>query len=270
MRTLYIGSLLVLAPALIGAGSDDLVSKLERLIVLTLPSCADNEYLTYEKGGLGCRPIAEPQRNLPDCYSQGQLLTYTVQDGSGVYGCADRGTESLDAADIARINQTLTRLQSLKTTVNSLTAVSQPTAARFCGQYNVTRNPDGAIVGINGLTGAAGAASLCSSLASCGPGARMCTVYDMYNSVVHAKIPSVLSQSWVHLSAWQHNDPAQVPTANGLADNCAGWTYPASDTRFYGTTVEWKNAPSGLPALHFQSGTGLVSCASRYPIACCR
>lgn len=270
MRMLYIAPLLVLAPALLGAGHDDLASKIGWLVVSSLPLCEDNEYLTYEAGGLACRTVGEPQPDLPDCDKNDQLLTYTVQDGSGVFGCVDKGTESLDPADIPLINQTLTRLQTLKPTVKNLTPGSQATAARFCGQYQAARNPDGAIVGTNGVRGVAGAANLCATVPACGPGARMCTVYDMYNSVVHGTIPSLLSQSWVHMNAWQHNDPGQSPTGNGLADNCAGWTYPASDTRWYGTTVEWHDARSGKLALHFQSGPGVVSCASRYPIACCR
>ena len=49
--------------------------------------------------------------------------------------------------------------------------------------------PNGAITGNNGATGVAGAANLCATVPACGAGARMCTVYDMYNSVVFGAIP---------------------------------------------------------------------------------
>ncbi|MBL9007145.1 MAG: hypothetical protein JNJ46_23010, partial [Myxococcales bacterium] len=57
---------------------------------------------------------------------------------------------------------------------------------------------------------------------------------------------------------------------NGLADNCGGWTYPTGDLQWFGTTVEWKAAQTGPKALHFASGPGVVGCAQRFPIACCK
>ena len=53
------------------------------------------------------------------------------------------------------------------------------------------------------------------------------------------------------MTSWAHNQAAQVPSANGLADNCSGWTYPTGDKLWYGTTVEWKNAVTGQKALKF-------------------
>jgi hypothetical protein len=271
LRKLPIASLLlVLAPALLGADGDQPASKRAGLVVNYLPPCADSEYLTYERGSVVCRELGSAPASGPDCAKLGQLLSYRRENGSGAYRCVDRGIESLGPADIAQINQTSARLQSLKTTVNSLMLSPRASVVLYCGQYSATPNPSGAILGRNGVTGVAGAASLCATVASCGTGARMCSVYDLYNSVVFGAVPPTLSPSWVYMSAWQHNDAAQVPTGNGLADSCSGFTYPANDKLWYGTTVEWKAAPSSHPALHFQSGLGVVSCASRYPIACCR
>lgn len=270
MRTLHIASLLGLVPAVLGAGSDDLASTLSGLIVSSVPLCEDNEYLVFQRGGLVCSQVVSNRPTLPDCKKLGQVLTYSNENGVAAYRCADKGTESLDPADISPIIQTFTRLQSFKTTVNNLMPSPPTRAVAFCGQYTNSLNPNAAITGNNGVTGVAGAANLCATVASCGPSARMCTVYDMYNSASSAAVPATLTQSWVHLSAWQHDAPGQVPTGNGLADNCVGWTLAANDLLFYGTTVEWKIAASGQRALHFASGPGLVSCNSRYPIACCR
>jgi hypothetical protein len=97
----------------------------------------------------------------------------------------------------------------------------------------------------------------------------MCTVYDLYQSAALGFLPSLLPQSWVFMASWQHNDAAQVPSQSGLADNCSGYTYGLDDKLWYGTTVEWKSAPSGHKALHFASGPGVVACSARFPIACC-
>jgi hypothetical protein len=104
----------------------------------------------------------------------------------------------------------------------------------------------------------------------CGSSAYLCTVYALYESAAANLLPTTIPQAWVHMLSWQHNHPAQVPPGRGLADNCSGYTYALDDKLWYGTTVEWKAAPSGHRALHFASGIGLVPCSSRFPIACCR
>jgi hypothetical protein len=270
MRKFHIAYLLVFAPVLMGADTDEFASVLNPLIANSLPICTDNQFLTYASGGLACREVVGAMLNVPDCNKTGQLLTYTKGSEIGVYTCVDKGTESLDAADVTLINQTYTRLQSFKTTINNLMPGSKASVAKYCGQYTAAQNVNGAITGNNGVTGVAGAANLCATVPACGTGARMCTVYDMYNSVAFGAVPATLGQSWVHMQSWSHNSAAQAPAANGLADNCSGWTYPTGDKFWYGTTVEWKNAPTGQKALHFASGPGVVSCAARFPIACCK
>ena len=274
MRKIHMACLLVSATVLIGAGHDEFAAKLSALLVSNLPACTDTQYLVYDKAGsLACRELVGAAPDVPDCAKSGQLLTHTGDSGTGGYGCVAPGTESLDAQDITLINQTLTRLLAANVAIADLegTASTPPRSVQFCGLYAVAANPNGAITG-NGVTGAAGAANLCSSLPACGAGARMCTVYDMYNSVAMGAITTstVLQQAWVHMAAWQHNSAMQVPPSSGLGDNCAGWTYSLDDKFWYGTTVEWKDAPSGARALHFASGPGVVACSRRFPIACCK
>lgn len=271
MRKLHIASLLLLTPVLMGSNTDELASKIEQLVVNYLPICKPAEYLTYSQGGLICAAIPDDSGPpLPDCNKSDQLLTYTEVNGIGTFGCVDKGTESLDPDDIALINQTKSRLLSFRPTVDALKPFMQARSARYCGQYSAAQNPNGAMTGKNGVTGVAGAASLCASVSACGTGARMCSVYDLYNSVVLGAMPLSLPQSWVHMSAWQHDNPAQVPAGNGLADNCSGWTYGQDDKLWYGTTVEWKRVQTGQLALHFASGPGVVPCSARFPIACCK
>ena len=274
MRKLHFAYLLAFAPVLMGADGDtgDITSA---LIANSLPICTDTQYLTYAGGGLSCREVVGASLNVPDCNKTGQLLTYSKGSEIGVYTCTDKGNGSLSQTDIDLITTTYNKLESFKTTINSLMPGAKGTAATYCGQYTAAQNPNGAISS-NGVTGVAAASNLCSQVAACGAGARMCTVYDMYNSVALGKVTSAMTitQSWVHMSSWQHNggDTAN----NGLNDNCGGWTYPTADKAWYGTTVEWKAASTGPKALHFASGTGAQvapvrspRCSERFPIACC-
>lgn len=271
MRKFHFAYLLAFAPVLMGADDDTAMSQ-QALIANSLPTCSDTQYLTYAGGGLSCREVVGAMLNVPDCNKTGQLLTYTKGSEIGVYTCTDKGTESLDAADITLINDTYTKLESFKTTINTLMPGMKGSAAKYCGQYNPggVNNPNGAITGGNGVTGIAGAANLCVSVPTCGAGARMCTVYDMYNSVVFGAVPATIGESWVHMSAWRWNGGNAANT--GLNDNCGDWTYPTGDRAWYGTTVEWKPAVSGAKALHFNgtSNTAGKSCAARFPIACCK
>ena len=269
MRKLHFAYVLAFAPVLMGADNSDVGSIASALKVNNLPICADNQYLTYSGGGLACREVVGTMLNVPNC--NGKLLTYTKGSEIGVYTCTDKGDGSLSSSEINLITTTYDKLLTFKTIIAGLTPGMKGTAATYCGQYTAGQNPNGAISG-NGVTGIAGAANLCSQVPTCGSGARMCTVYDMYNSVALGKVTAAMTigQSWVHMSSWQHNGRAgQATPNNGLADNCGGWTYPTGDLQWFGTTVEWKAAQTGPKALHFASGPGVVGCAQRFPIACC-
>ena len=57
---------------------------------------------------------------MPDCNKNDRLLTYSEVNGIGSFGCVDKGTESLDPADIAAISQTYGRLVASRSTVDAL------------------------------------------------------------------------------------------------------------------------------------------------------
>jgi hypothetical protein len=238
---------------------------------VTVPLCAgpDQVLSTNPAGQLICKPLPPGAAALPDCKKYSQSLT---SDGSKVF-CTNRNNEAQGTRDaLDALEQSEILIKEYQTKLNSLGGPSGPAPrAVYCGQYTAAQNQNGAITdAATGATGIAGAASLCRKVAGCSTtAAKMCTVYDMYHSAATGKLPATLSQSWVWMSEWKHNSAAQVPTANGLADNCSGFTYPTGDKAWYGTTTEWKNAPTGQKALHFASGPGVVGCATRYPIACC-
>lgn len=266
MRKIKIAYLLALAPLLMGAG--EYASKTDPLIANSLPICAENEFLSYAGANLVCKTVAGGSLNVPDC--SGKLLTYTRLSEIGTYACVDKGTNSLSAVDITTINTTYKKLVDLGTILTTIEmGGARSPAAKFCGLSAGTK---GAMVG-NGVTGVAGAAFLCSQVASCGANARQCSVYDMHRSVADGTIKATdtIAESWVYMASWQHSNLAQQSTpTGGLSDNCGGDTYPTGDLKWYGTTVQWKNASTNFRALHFKSGPGVVSCASTLPIACCK
>ncbi len=232
-----------------------------------LPDCLDGQLIMRNMyGDTSCTQIVTNKLKLPDC---SRVPGSVLNAYDGILECMPSGTGSTDAGLKTIMNKVKMDTDVIETTLDELSGKGGG-AAQYCGQYVATQNVNGAITGKNGVTGVASAASLCQAVSGCGTGAHMCTVYELYESAAAGTLPTTISQSWVHMQSWQHNNAAQIPTASGLADNCSGWTYGLDDKRWYGTTVEWKNAASGQKALHFASGPGVVPCSARFPIACCR
>ena len=238
---------------------------------ITLPNCDDGQLIAVDgQRNMNCTQALTAGLAPPDC-SAGQNLVLNAYDGK--LECMPKATGGSNTTLTSVINKVVSDTATIEQTINSFKAGGS--AAKYCGQYSAAQNPNGAISS-NGVTGVSAAANLCSQVQGCGAGAHMCTVYEMYESVASGTITSAMtiSQSWVHMQAWQHNggDTAN----NGLNDNCGGWTYPTADKAWYGTTVEWKAASTGPKALHFASGTGAQTaparsprCSERFPIACC-
>jgi hypothetical protein len=233
---------------------------------ITLPDCLEGQLIAVAADRtMSCTQALTAGFAPPDCNSvpNSALNTY-----DGILECMPKGSGGTNAGLKTLINKAKTDTDNIENTINQFS--SGGAAAKFCGQYSAAQNQNGAITGNNGVTGVAGAADLCQTVQGCGTGAHMCTVYEMYEIAASNGLPATVSQSWVHMQSWSHNSASQIPTANGLADNCSGWTYPTGDKGWYGTTVEWKNALTGQKALHFASGPGVVPCSARFPIACCR
>ena len=262
---------LMFAPVLGGGCSGDpdpgpQVGGVDSSASLNSPVCSDyNRVLsTTAWEGLVCKLLPLGLGHLPDCKKYSEALT---SDGKQ-FLCSRRNDESASTRTaLDNLERSERLLQEYATRLSKLGPTRRTAKAVFCG---VTANTTpGAIVG-NGATGIAAATYLCRQVASCNKdSAKMCTASDMYYSAATEKLLSALPQSWVFMASWMHNNPAQLPTASGLADNCSGYTYGMDDKLWYGTTVEWKETLNGHRALHFASGPGVVSCSGRFPIACC-
>ncbi len=234
---------------------------------LTFPDCLEGQLIAMGPDRtLSCTQALTSGLPPPSCSASGSVLNAY----DGIIDCMPKGGGSTHADLRTAIDKAMLDTDAIETTIDALSGSG---AAKYCGQYTAAtpgQNPSGAIADASGITGVIGAANLCQTVSGCGKSAHMCTVYELYEAAASGSLPTTLPQAWVHMQSWQHNDAAQVPTASGLADNCSGWTYGQDDKLWYGTTVEWKNAPSGHKALHFASGPGLVPCSARFPIACCR
>jgi hypothetical protein len=283
MRKLNIAYLLAFAPLLMGADNDygQITSD---LIVNSLPKCADNEFLTYVGNGLGCTTIQGGSFQVPSCPTGMELLTFSMVGESGTFSCTPRGTTSLSTGDIAIINKHHTDLLNLETKIVALEKNPSQPAALYCGQTAATKGhfTDGA-----GAHGLAAAASLCSKISACGPGSRICSVYDMYNSVALGKLVTNtdVTKSWVYMASYsmEYVDATSPVTlkepGSGQSDNCGGYNYDTGDRKWYGTAVEWKVSATGQYSLQFSTGPSTVGgvnnprpvpCGSTtIPIACC-
>ena len=275
MRKLKLAYLLAFAPMLMGA-DDDYASLQNGLVVNTLPTCGADEYLTYTSNGLACTTLSAGSISLPDCKKDNQLLTFTMNGEIGVYSCTPKGSESLSSDSITTINTKYQDLVNLETTIKNLESGGNTPAAKYCGQT----------AAVNGLiqngadTGLAAAAKLCEAVTGCGTGARMCSVYDMYNSVVVGALNAnnTLSKSWVYMAAWANNGSGVNEPTSGQADNCGSYTYKTHDRLWYGTAVRWENNAGTFKALKFYTNDGPndasatqgTQCNYTFPVACCR
>ncbi len=264
-----------LAPLL--AGADNLAAIQEDVVVNSLPMCSSGQYLVYQGGGVVCQTLAGGSLMLPNCKSQGQILTAVgAGDAGATLACTGKGMPSLSNSDITLINTLETDITQIGTSIMQIQNNPPGSASVFVGEtttsYNGTFN-DG-----NG-TGIRNAAAICNTAF---PGSHMCTVYDMYLSVVTAgqnpankfNLGTNLPQAWVYQMAWQA--PLTTTTMNepaaGLADNCASGEYGTADQGWKGTTVKWEPLQyNGKMALKFPGwGGGNVACNQSYPIACCK
>lgn len=277
MRTLT-AYLLAITPLLTCAHPEPTRQQSAGLVINSLPICRPGELLGYTDAGLDCL-TAPPDIAIPDCKTNGQVLTYTAP---GLYSCTSKGSEGLTAADVTTINTTYSTLVSLNTPLTALMMGGGPKTARYCGS---TATTTGRFTHAgSGSVGLAAASAQCAAVAGCGTGARICSVYDMHRSVSLGVIPgtSLIAKSWVYMGSWQNFNTSAVEPTAGLSDNCGSYTHASTTNNWYGTAVKWVNGSTGYRMLKFYTGpdrTGIgtpvgnyegAPCDSSLPIACCR
>jgi hypothetical protein len=210
-------------------------------------NCNDDEYLVAAQGTFVCKQLPPQMLSIPDC-KPGTVLSAQ----GGVFTCQAQTTALSD---------------SLMTTSAQYDQLEKDIAALPIGG---TRTP---FVGVTKLTTTAdtGIAAANARCADEFPDARMCSVYDLYDTVIMGRLHAAdrIPKSWIYFPAWNRPLPGAVNPDDGLADNCAGFTYGADDKGWSGMAGEWTVLPSGDAGFKFHGGSA-APCSAPLPIACCK
>lgn len=254
----------LLVPVLASCGNNDGTGGGTLPAGLTLPECTDGQLLGASADGktLVCvnAPIAKLDIPAPCDATTGALNS----DGKAL-GCVTKASGNLDSMFTSQIDMYTKQVSDLSNTVTVLQGGGGATPV-FVGTTKATTNA--MVTDANGNVGVAAAANVCA--AEFGAGAKMCTIYDMYNSVVRGKITPqmTVAKSWVYAANWKVPTAGATEALNGLSDNCAGFTYKTADQKWTGTSFLWEPvAYNGKFAPKFVSNT---ACGTVQPIACCR
>jgi hypothetical protein len=151
------------------------------------------------------------------------------------------------------------------TATGGVLTCTSPQGALYVGSSAVSVN--GQITHTPLPSGLSSAAAYCAD--TYGAEAHMCTVQEIYASAVAGKftVGTPIGQSWIYFPAWQQ--PAGTPSTNpsqGLADNCAGYTYPTAHLGWRGVAFEWNQNGSGTWSPFYDT----AACFTSLPIACCK
>lgn len=254
----------LLVPVLASCGNNDGTGGGTLPAGLTLPECTDGQLLGASADGktLVCvnAPIAKLDIPAPCDATTGALNS----DGKAL-GCVTKASGNLDSMFTSQIDMYTKQVSDLSNTVTVL----QNGGGAAPTYLGTTKNTfKGAIADGNGNIGLVAAANNC--VTDFGAGAKMCTIYDIYNSVIRGKITPqmTVAKSWVFAANWKSPVAGATEPLNGLSDNCAGYTYPTGDQKWTGTAFVWEQvAFTGRFAPKFVSNT---ACSSALAVACCR
>jgi hypothetical protein len=239
--------------------------------IVAIPDCTSQPgsvLSTDSAGQLICKDLPAGAVSLPNCKVDSEALT---SDGKTVF-CTNRNNETSESRmALENISKSETLVTDYGTRIMAL-GTGPGAKALYVG--NTTATTPGRIDAGGTDIGIAGAVKLCTN--QYGAGARMCTVYDIYQSIVAGKIISGtdIAKSWVYMEAWKNPAGAtgatKEPTA-GLNENCAGYTYKTGDQSWVGTAFVYaKVTYNNNYAPKFYSGSADAACSSVLPVACCK
>lgn len=259
MKTYHL--LFLAAPLLMGADSVG-----SRVSALSLPACADSEYLVFNKsaGGFVCQKLSGGTASVPNC--AGKLLTVGGSGELRSLACTDKGSATVSQATLTKITALEDSLKTVGTKVTTIETSPVSAASYYAGATKFVTN--GMITDANGNVGVTGAANKC--VEEFGAGAHMCTVYELYQSVAAGKLTPqmTVATGWVYMASWSTPTASPTEPFNSLNDNCAGYTYKTADQKWTGTAFKWEPvAYNGKFAPKFNAG---VACGTSMPIICCK
>lgn len=265
MRNLKISTRLsawVFAPLLFACGSEGAGGGGG---IVAIPDCTSQPgsvLSTDSNGQLICKALPTGSVSLQNCKPDSEALS---SNGTGVF-CVPRNNETTESRSaLENISKSETIVTDLGTRITAL-GTGPGAKALYVGQTPTMTN--GAIAS-NGATGLNGAAKLCE--VTYGTGARMCSVYDIYFSIVAGKITSAktITKSWVYMESWKNPVAGAQEGTAGISDNCGGYTYPTGDRAWVGTAFSYDKVATMLFAPRFHSGSE-AACSAMLPVACCK
>lgn len=247
---------LLLLPLTLLLGADE-----ERIVFEgPLPACRKGEFMTMRNGEPLCTDLVRPLITTPDCSGllaapRAYTTDWTCQ------GKVSLGKTEVDRlpSDIQRAKDAQRVLQEKRVTPFGQTRLVGVTAKKSTGRM--------ARAGIE--TGLLSANALCADEF---PAAHMCSGYEIYDSVTAGVITPArpLDRAWVFHPSWKAPLPGAQNAAEGLADNCASYTYDLDDRGWSGIAAEFSLSTSTFQfALKFAGGTQ-APCSALMPIACCK
>jgi len=263
----------MVAPLLLACGSDNTGGGMN---YVTVPDCggAANQVLTTDSTGqLKCQALPAGAVTLPDCSTvAGQALTADgTQPSCTNLNTVDAATQTLlmTLSDVEKkVVDYGTQLTTLGTAPGSQAAYVGLTTAMTNGRITYTDANNVTTVGIPAATN--------RCVKEFGSGSHMCTVFELYYSAAILKnlVQNMNNQitpgGWAYMQSGRSGSANPMEPNNGLADNCAGYTYTfaATDTnQWEGTTFQWAQDSSGVNVVKFFANT---LCNVNQPIACCR
>ena len=247
---------LLLVPLTLLLGADD-----DRVVFEgPLPACRKGEFMTMRNGEPICTDLVRPLIKTLDC--SGLLAApraYTTD-----WAC--EGKVFLGTTEVGRLPSDIQRARDAQRVLKEkrLPAVGQ---TRFVGV--TAKKSTGRMARAGTETGLLSANALCADEF---PAAHMCSGYEIYDSVTAGVISNgwPLVRSWVFHPSWKAPLPGAQNADEGLADNCASYTYELDDRGWSGIAAEFsRSASSSYFALKFAGGTQ-APCSALLPIACCR
>ncbi len=232
---------------------------------LVLPDCSDGQLLgTDASGSLVCKNA--PQGSFaPTSCNANQALNSV--DGIATV-CVDLGTGTNNTGTHDKITTLSTSVDDQTTRAMNIAKGGGPGAV-FVGPTDV--QPSAQIKRTGSETGLHAANDLCGDKYA---GSHMCTVWEMYNSVVAGQFKmadvSATKRYWILFPSW--NSPIGTPhgPGQGYADNCGSMSYPTHDKAWTGIQVAWELLETGSAGFSFYGGD-LAKCSdATRAIACCK
>jgi hypothetical protein len=238
-----------------------------------VPNCGQNgQVLSTDSttGQLICKDLPAGTVSLPNCKPDTEAVT---SDGKALF-CTNRNNDTAEARSaIDQLNKVEMDITEYNTKINMIGGGGAAARPLYVGSVGNTK---GRITSGNKV-GLQAAAELCNATYT---GARMCTVYDIYNSVATGVIKETdtINKAWVYMAAWNNPQSAAFNADEegdaGMNENCAGYHYLTADQKWVGTAFAWDNVgyfgAANEKGLKFYSGGTAAACSQMYPIACCK